>query len=135
MTIKFTKKEKKNRESESHSVRSDSLQPMDCNLPRLLCPWNSSCKNNGVGCHFLLQGIFLTQGFKLGLPNFRQILYCLSHQGTLSCHKLLKIWMTSMFLPTSNESSSSSLNTTSNGIYHHSFIYKIKSFFSQLFWS
>ena len=29
---------------------------------RLLCPWNSPGKNTGVGCHFLLQGIFLTQG-------------------------------------------------------------------------
>ena len=26
---------------------------------RLLCPWNSPGKNTGVGCHFLLQGIFL----------------------------------------------------------------------------
>ena len=24
-----------------------------------LCPWNFSGKNNGVGCHFLHQGIFL----------------------------------------------------------------------------
>ena len=29
---------------------------------RLLCPWDSSGKNTGVGCHVLLQGIFLTQG-------------------------------------------------------------------------
>ena len=29
---------------------------------RLLCPWNSPGKNTGVGCHALLQGIFLTQG-------------------------------------------------------------------------
>ena len=28
---------------------------------RLLCPWDSPDKNTGVGCHFLLQGIFLTQ--------------------------------------------------------------------------
>ena len=27
-------------------------------LPRLLCPWDSPGKNSGVGCHFLLQGIF-----------------------------------------------------------------------------
>ena len=33
--------------------------PMDC---RLLCPWDSPGKNTGMGCHFLLQGIFLTQG-------------------------------------------------------------------------
>ena len=35
---------------------------MDSSPARLLCPWNSPDKNNGVGCHFLLQGIFLTQG-------------------------------------------------------------------------
>ena len=28
---------------------------------RLLCLQNSPGKNTGVGCHFLLQGIFLTQ--------------------------------------------------------------------------
>ena len=30
----------------------------------LLCPWDSPGKNPGVGCHALLQGIFLTQGSK-----------------------------------------------------------------------
>ena len=29
---------------------------------RLLCPWDFPDKNTGVSCHFLLQGIFLTQG-------------------------------------------------------------------------
>ena len=29
---------------------------------RLLCPWDFTGKNIGVGCYFLLQGIFLTQG-------------------------------------------------------------------------
>ena len=28
----------------------------------LLCLWNFAGKNTGVGCYFLLQGIFLTQG-------------------------------------------------------------------------
>ena len=28
-----------------------------------------------MGCHFLLQGIFLTQGSNLGLPHCRQIFY------------------------------------------------------------
>ena len=28
---------------------------------RLLCPWDSPGKNTGVGCHALLQGIFLIQ--------------------------------------------------------------------------
>ena len=37
--------------------------PMHCGLwpTRLLCPWDSPGKNIGVGCHFLFQGIFLTQ--------------------------------------------------------------------------
>ena len=26
---------------------------------RLLCPWDTPGKNTGVGCHFLLQGIYL----------------------------------------------------------------------------
>ena len=34
-----------------------------------------------MGCHFLLQGIFLTQGSNPGLPHCRQMLYHLSHQG------------------------------------------------------
>ena len=31
-------------------------------FPRLLCAWDSPGKNTGVGCHFLLQGVFPTQG-------------------------------------------------------------------------
>ena len=50
--------------------------PIDYKPTRFLCPWNSSGKNTGVGCRALLQGIFLTQGSNLGLP---QILYHLSH--------------------------------------------------------
>ena len=34
-----------------------------------------------MGCHLLLQRIFLTQGLNLGLPNCRQMLYHLSYQG------------------------------------------------------
>ena len=47
---------------------------------RLLCPWDFLGKNSGVGCHFLLQGIFLTRGLNLGLLHCRQSLYPLSHQ-------------------------------------------------------
>ena len=36
----------------------------------------------GVGCHFLLQGIFPTQGSNLGIPHCRQMLYRLSYQGS-----------------------------------------------------
>ena len=41
----------------SNCLWSHGLQPTS-----LLCPWNSSGKNTGVGCHALLQGIFPTQG-------------------------------------------------------------------------
>ena len=47
---------------------------MGCSL------WDSPGKNNGMGCHSLLQGIFPTQQLNPGLPNCRQILYHLSHQ-------------------------------------------------------
>ena len=47
-------------------------------------------KNTGVGCHFLLQGIFPTQGLNLGLPHCNQTLYHLSHQG---CFFILYIYI------------------------------------------
>ena len=37
---------------------------------RLLCPWDSSGKNPGMGCHVLLQGIPI-QGSNLHLPHCR----------------------------------------------------------------
>ena len=49
---------------------------------KLLRPWDFLSKNIGVGCRFLLQGIFLTQGSNPGLPHCRQTLYRLSHQGS-----------------------------------------------------
>ena len=61
---------------------SDSLPPQGLQSARLLCPWNSPGKNTGVGCHSLLQGIFLTQGLNAGLLHCKQILYHLSHQGS-----------------------------------------------------
>ena len=33
---------------------------------RLFCPWNFPGKNSGMGCHFLLQGIFLDPGIEPG---------------------------------------------------------------------
>ena len=50
----------------SCSVVSDSLPPMDRSPPGS-CPWDSPGKNTAVGCHSLLQRIFLTQGSKLHL--------------------------------------------------------------------
>ena len=34
----------------------------------LLHPWNFLGKSTGVGCHFLLQGIFPTPGIEAGSP-------------------------------------------------------------------
>ena len=59
---------------------SDSLRPCGLKPTRLLCPWDSPGKNSGVGCHFLLQGIFSTQGSNAGLQHCRQTLKPLSHQ-------------------------------------------------------
>ena len=69
----------------SGSVMSDSFQPYGLQLAKLLYPWKFPGKNTGVGCHFLLQGIFLTQGSNpclLDLLHCRQILYSLSHLGS-----------------------------------------------------
>ena len=49
---------------------------------KILYPWDFPDKNTGVGCHSLLQIIFLIQGSHSGLPDCRQILYHLSHQGS-----------------------------------------------------
>ena len=67
-----------NIKSESEVAQSclTLCDPMDCRLPGF------SGKNTGVGCHFLLQEIFPTQGLNLGLPHCRQMLYHLSHQGS-----------------------------------------------------
>ena len=53
---------------------SDALQPHELEPTRLLHLWDFPGKNIGVGCHFLLQGIFPTQGSNLGLPRCRQML-------------------------------------------------------------
>ena len=60
----------------------DSLQPHGRQPIRLLSPWDFPGKDTGVGCHFLLLGIFPTQGLNPGLPHYRQTLCCLSHRGS-----------------------------------------------------
>ena len=65
------------------SVVSNSLQPHGLQSDRILCPWDSSGKNSGMGCHALLQGIFQTQGSNL-------CLFCLLdwQAGSLHQHPL-----------------------------------------------
>ena len=63
-------------ESESSSVKSDSLRPHE-----LYGPWNFPGQNTGVGSLSLLQRIFPTEKLNQGLLHCRQILYQLSNQG------------------------------------------------------
>ena len=50
----------------------DSLRTQGLPHTRLLCPWNFLVKKIGVDCHFLLQGIFLTQGLN---PHLLRLLH------------------------------------------------------------
>ena len=60
----------------SSSVVTVSLRPHGlCSPPGPSVHEDSPGKNTGVGCHALLQGIFLTEGLNPGLPHCRQILY------------------------------------------------------------
>ena len=62
---------RKERDSVTHSIVSDSLWPHGPQPSRLLCPWNSPDKNTGVGSHSLLQGIFLDPGIKAKPPTLQ----------------------------------------------------------------
>ena len=65
-----------------------TLQPHGLNPARLFCPWDSPGKNTGVDWHFLLRGIFLTQGSNPSLLRFQHwqtdALF-LSHLGKWKC--------------------------------------------------
>ena len=63
----------------------NSLWPHGLQSTRLLCPWDFPCKDTGVGCHLLLQGIFPTQGSNPGLLHCKHILYQLSYKGIAHC--------------------------------------------------
>ena len=71
-------------ESESEAAQScpTLCDPTDCSPP------GSSVRGIfqpivlDTDCHFLLQGIFPTQGLNPGFPHCRQTLYRLSHQGS-----------------------------------------------------
>ena len=70
------------------SVVADSLQTHGLKPTRLLCPWNFRDKETGVGCHFLFQGIFLTQGSN---PSLLRLLYWQVNSLPL-CHLGWMIW-------------------------------------------
>ena len=66
--------------SKSLCMLVTQLCPTLCDPTRLLCPWDFPGKGTGIGYHFLLQGIFPTQGSNLGLLHCRQILFRLSYK-------------------------------------------------------
>ena len=49
----------------TESKVSDSFTTPCTIACQLLCPWDFPGKKTGVSCHFLLQGIFLSQGLNL----------------------------------------------------------------------
>ena len=57
--------------------------PMDCSTPGSCVHWDFPGKNTEVGCHFLLQGIFLTQEWNPHLLHWQVDSLHLSHQGSL----------------------------------------------------
>ena len=68
-----------------------TLLPHGLQPARLLCLWNSPGKNTEVGCHFLLQGIFLAQGLNPGLLHCRQFPYDLSYREIPCTQCIFKI--------------------------------------------
>ena len=63
----------------SCSVVSDSLRPCGLQPTRLFCPWDSPGKYTGVGCHFLPQGVFHTQGLNPYIRDVRVLSYTYLH--------------------------------------------------------
>ena len=64
---------------------------VDCSPPGSSVHGDSPGNNTGVGCHALIQGILLTQGFKLGLLCLLhwQVCYLGSPQEQLRQHQFL----------------------------------------------
>ena len=94
----------------SCSDLSSSLRPHELKRISLLCSWNIPGKNTGVGCHFLLEVIFPTQGLNLHLLcllHCRWIHYPLNHQGNTFYFNVL---LDFPFVPTSSCLSSPLLN-------------------------
>ena len=72
---------------------SESLQPHGLQPSRLLCPWDFPGKNTGVVCHFLLQGIFPTQGWNPRLLHWQVDSLPLSHQGSPRRNIACLMWL------------------------------------------
>ena len=77
--------------------------PMDCGLPGWSVHGDSLGKNNGVGLHALLQGIFPTQGLNWSLLHFRQVLYHLSQGWTDNRDLFPVLFLQFILLPCAND--------------------------------
>ena len=73
---------KKNPQCEVSQSCPTLCDPMDCSLPGSSVYGVFQARVLEWVDHFLLQGIFPTQGSNPGLLNYRKTLYCLSHQGS-----------------------------------------------------
>ena len=67
----------------SFSTCWDPMDYIACQAPLSM---GFSGKNTRVGCHFLLQGIFPTQGSNLHLLHWQAGSLPLSHQGSLKTY-------------------------------------------------
>ena len=70
------------------SVMADALRPRRLQPARLLGPCDSPGKNTGVGCHVLLQGIFLTHRWSPAPSVLQANSLSLSHWEALLATKL-----------------------------------------------
>ena len=66
---------------------SDSATPWTVAYTRLLHPWDFPGKSTRVGCHFLLQGIFPTQGSNPRSPALQAAALPSGLPGKIAIHK------------------------------------------------
>ena len=76
----------------AHTLNFQSSVSVVVLCPTLRNPRGFPSKNTGMGCHFLLQGIFLTQGSNSSLSyllHWQEDPSLLSHQGTTAIHFIM----------------------------------------------
>ena len=70
---------------------------MDCSPPG--SPVYGISQNTGVGCCFLLQGVFLTQGSNWSVLHWQADSLLMSHQGSLNPHELIILFLVAKHIP------------------------------------
>ena len=80
------------------SAMSDSLQPCGLKPASFLLPWDFPGKDTGLGCHFLLQRIFLTWGSLESLKS-RDLLSLLSPHWQAGSLPLCHLGSPDLYLP------------------------------------